>query len=197
MSGGNSPRPLFRELATRELDWKQVSVFQVDERFVPAGDVGRNMRAIAEELVERGPVPRTNLLAMPVERPDSHRAAAEYETALQSALGTPAVLDVVHLGLGTDGHTASLFPGDPALDESVHDVAATALQAGFRRMTLTLPALNRARRVLWFATGVEKAATLAALAGGTLAAPAGQVERSRAVVVTDCTGLTLESRTRR
>jgi 6-phosphogluconolactonase len=185
LSGGTSPRLLFRELAAHKLDWPCVSVFQVDERIAPAGNPARNIGAIAEELVERGHLPRKNLAPMPVEEPFLRRACADYTAALAAAAGSPPVLDVVHLGLGADGHTASLFAGDPAVDEVADDVAVTEPHAGFRRMTLTLPAINRSRRVVWFATGAAKAEVLSALTRGTLAAPAGRVERARAVLVTD------------
>jgi 6-phosphogluconolactonase len=185
LSGGSSPRQMFHELAACQLDWNNIAVFQVDERVAPADDPARNLAAIADELVRHGGLPRQNLFPMPVENQDLQRACAHYELSLQRAAGQPPTLDVVHLGLGADGHTASLFAKDGALEERARDIALTGVQAGFRRMTLTLPAINRARRIVWFVIGAEKSTVLAALTQGRLAAPAGRVERARAVLITD------------
>ncbi|HXZ97610.1 MAG TPA: 6-phosphogluconolactonase, partial [Burkholderiales bacterium] len=104
---------------------------------------------------------------------------------LREIAGSPPVLDLIHLGLGPDGHTASLVPGDPVLDVADKDVAVTALYQGRRRMTLTYPALNRARRILWLITGDDKAAMLARLCNGDTTIPAGRVGQEQAVVLVD------------
>jgi 6-phosphogluconolactonase len=122
---------------------------------------------------------------MPVERPDLDAAAARYALELGMVTGSPAVLDVVHLGLGPDGHTASLLPGDPVLAITDADVATTGVYAGRRRMTLTCPALDRARRILWVITGTGKAQVLARLLAGDRTIPAGRVNADRAVVLVD------------
>jgi 6-phosphogluconolactonase len=123
---------------------------------------------------------------MPVESPDLEAAAAQYALTLQEIAGSPPVLDLAHLGLGPDGHTASLVPGDPVLDVTDADVAATGrAYQGRRRMTLTYPILNRSRRILWLVTGSEKVAMLARLRTGDRSIPAGRVSQDRALVLAD------------
>lgn len=185
LSGGASPVPLFRELAQLDLDWSAVHVFQVDERVVPRGDPARNLTTIEQVLVREGPLPAERLHALPVDADDLAAAAAAYGELLARLAGTPIQLDAIHLGLGADGHTASLFPGDATAQVADRGVAVTGEQAGYRRLTLTYPVLNAARRVVWFATGPGKAAVVQGLAGGTLRAPAGGVNRDGAVLVAD------------
>jgi 6-phosphogluconolactonase/glucosamine-6-phosphate isomerase/deaminase len=122
---------------------------------------------------------------MPVEARDLAAAAARYQRELEAVAGAPAVLDAVHLGLGPDGHTASLVPGDPVLAVDRADVAVTAPYAGRVRMTLTYPALARARAVLWVVTGAEKAPVLPRLVAGDPAIPAGRVRSAHAVLLAD------------
>jgi 6-phosphogluconolactonase len=124
---------------------------------------------------------------MPVHEADLNSAANHYAATLQEVAGKPAVLDLVHLGLGTDGHTASLVPGDPVLEINDADVAVSMLYKGHRRMTLTLPALNRAGRVLWVVAGANKAAILQRLRRGDRSVPAGRVQADRALIVADTT----------
>jgi 6-phosphogluconolactonase len=122
---------------------------------------------------------------MPVEAPDLQAAASLYAATLHGIAGSPPVLDLVHLGLGPDGHTASLVPGDPVLDVDDTDVAVTRLYQGRRRMTLTYPILNRSRRILWVVTGSEKRDMLKRLLNGDASIPAGRVEGERALIVAD------------
>jgi 6-phosphogluconolactonase len=122
---------------------------------------------------------------MPVEFPDVAVAAARYGATLREVAGSPPVLDLVHLGLGPDGHTASLVPGDPVLDVTGADVAVTGVYQGRRRMTLTYPALDRARRILWLVTGGEKASVLARLRKRDPGIPAGRVRQENALVLAD------------
>jgi 6-phosphogluconolactonase len=122
---------------------------------------------------------------MPVESPDLEAATGSYALILQEIAGSPPVLDLVHLGLGPDGHTASLVPGDPVLNITEADVAMTCLYKKRRRMTLTYPALNRARRILWVVTGGEKAGMLLRLRGGDVTIPAGRVSQEHALVLAD------------
>jgi 6-phosphogluconolactonase len=189
VSGGRTPWRMLRALAIEDVPWKDVHVFQVDERVAPAGDPDRNLTHLREALLGRVPLPPDNLHAMPVEhaveKPGLGAAAESYAEALRAVTGTPAVLDVVHLGLGADGHTASLVPGDPVLEMNDADVATTGLHAGRRRMTLTYPVLDRARRILWLVTGVDKAPVLPRLLAGDRAIPAGRVRADRAVLLAD------------
>ena len=122
---------------------------------------------------------------MPVDTGDQESASRQYAATLQQIAGTPPVLDLAHLGLGPDGHTASLVPGDPVLDVTDADVALTGLYQGRRRMTLTYPVLNRARRIVWLVTGREKAEMLARLSGADRSIPAGRINQHPAVVLAD------------
>jgi len=158
---------------------------QVDERIAPAGDADRNLSHLRDSLLDHAPLPRAQVHAMPVEARNLQAAAEQYAADLARIAGTPPVLDLVHLGLGPDGHTASLVPGDPVLDETAGDVALTGIYQGRRRMTLTYPLLNRARRVLWVVTGAEKVAMLNRLLEGDPSIPAGRIRREQALVLAD------------
>ena len=160
------------------LPWESIRVAQVDERIVAADDERRNARALHSALVERGPLSAPHFLAMPVQAVDLAVAAAEY------ALQLPAI-DIVQLGLGEDGHTASLVPGDPLLAETAARVGISIDYQGTRRMTLTFAAINSARRIAWLVTGESKRARLAELLAGAGSSPAGQVRRDGAVVFAD------------
>jgi 6-phosphogluconolactonase len=185
VSGGRTPWQMLRALSAEDVPWREVHVFQADERVASAGDPDRNLTHLRESLLGRVPLPPANLHAMPVEQPDLAAAVGSYARELRSVTGTPAVLDVVHLGLGPDGHTASLVPGDPVLEVMDADVATTGLYAGRSRMTLTFPALDRARRILWVITGAEKAPVLPRLLAGDRVIPAGRVRADRAVALAD------------
>ncbi len=185
VSGGRTPWMMLRALADRDLPWPRVHVLQVDERVAPAGHADRNLTHLRASLLAHAPLPEEQVHAMPVELADPEMAAARYAAMLRALAGTPVVLDLVHLGLGADGHTASLVPGDPALEEAEADVAATGLYQGRRRLTLTYPAIDRARRVLWVVTGGDKAMMLARLCAGDAAIPAGRVRQERALVLAD------------
>src|SRR5262249_23829384 len=123
--------------------------------------------------------------AVPVEAPRRGPAARSYALPLRETVGSPPVLDLIHLGLGPDGHTASLVPGDPVVDVTDADVAPTGVYQGRRRMTLTYPTLNRSRRVLWLVTGSEKAGMLARMRAGDESIPAGRGRQDRAMVLAD------------
>jgi len=184
VSGGHTPWQMLRLLAGEEVPWGGVHVFQVDERLAPAGHPDRNLTHLRESLGQ-APLPFDQLHAMPVEEKDLTVAVARYAGTLQALAGIPPVLDLVHLGLGPDGHTASLVPGDSVPDVTDADVALTGIYQGRRRMTLTYPVLNRARRILWLVTGGEKAGMLARLCAGDESIPAGRVRHDRALVLAD------------
>jgi 6-phosphogluconolactonase len=185
VSGGHTPWIMLRNLAREEVPWDQVHLAQVDERVAPPGHPDRNLTHLQESLLERAPLPREQVYAMPVESADLELAAKQYTATLAKIAGSPPVLDLVHLGLGPDGHTASLVPGDPVLEVNDADVAMTGIYQGRRRMTLTYPTLNRARRILWLVTGGEKAGMLARLREGDPSIPAGRVNQERALVLSD------------
>jgi 6-phosphogluconolactonase len=185
VSGGRTPWQMLRALAAEEMPWYAVHVVQVDERVAPAGDPDRNLTHLRESLLEHAPLPPEHLHAMPVEEADLDAAARDYARTLEKIAGTPPVLDLAHLGLGPDGHTASLIPQDPVLNVGDRDVALTGVYQKRRRMTLTYPALNRSRRILWVVTGAEKEEMLRRLLDGDVSIPAGRIGREKALVLTD------------
>lgn len=184
-SGGTTPWRMLRFLAGEELPWPHVHLFQVDERVAPDGHPDRNLTHLRAILQGTTALPAENLHAMPVAALDLEEAAARYAAELRGVAGDPAVLDLVHLGLGVDGHTASLVTGDPALEVAEADVAVTGPYQGRRRMTLTYPALDRARQILWVATGPDKASALEGLLLRDRAIPAGRVSGERATILAD------------
>ncbi len=175
VSGGRTPWAMFAHLAGK-LPWEKVTIFQVDERVAPDRDPDRNLTHLQRSLPPGG---AADVRAMPVWADDLERAAEEYADAL------PDAFDLVHLGLGPDGHTASLVPGDAVLDVTDRDVALTGLYQERRRMTLTYPTLNRARRILWLVTGADKVDALRRLRDGDTSIPAGRVETGHALVLAD------------
>jgi 6-phosphogluconolactonase len=185
VSGGRTPWLMLRALAEEPVPWPKVHLVQVDERVAPAGDPDRNLTHIRESLLTRVPLPADHVHAMPVEAPDLDAAAEGYARLLQEVADSPPVLDLVHLGLGPDGHTASLVPGDPVLDVTDADVALTRVYQGRRRMTLTYPAINRARRILWLVTGAEKAGPLVRLRAADTSIPAGRIRQGQALLLAD------------
>src|SRR5207249_1186901 len=172
-------------LAKEDLPWDSIHIVQVDERVAPAGHPERNLTHLYESLLEHAPLRREHIYAMPVESAELEAAAERYALTLQQIAGLPPVLDLAHLGLGPDGHTASLVPGDPVLNVTDADVALTQVYQGRRRMTLTYPVLNRSRRIVWLVTGRDKADMLARLFKGDDSIPAGRVRRDRALVLAD------------
>jgi len=185
VSGGRTPWMMLRALAHQDMPWDKVHVVQVDERVAPAGHADRNLTHLHETLLKHAPLSVGHIHAMPVEASDLQAAAAQYAMTLQERAGSPPVLDLVHLGLGPDGHTASLVPGDPVLNVTDADVAVTGIYQGRRRMTLTYPILNRARCILWLVTGSEKAGMLTRLRDGDRSIPAGRIHQAQALVLAD------------
>jgi len=186
VSGGRTPWIMLRDLFSEQnVPWENVHIVQVDERVAPAGHPDRNLTHIQESLREHALIRPEQVHAMPVESADLEQAAKQYSATLTELAGSPPRLDLVHLGLGPDGHTASLVPGDPVLQITNSDVALTGVYQGRRRMTLTYPVINRARRILWLATGSEKQEMLGRLLNGDLSIPAGRISREQAMVIAD------------
>ena len=176
VSGGKTPWAMFDHLASQDLPWESVEVFQVDERIAPAGDPDRNLTHWEARFGHLPVVTR----AMPVEEDDVEAAAGRYAASL------PDRFDVVHLGIGPDGHTASLVPGDPVLDVDDRSVAITgSTYQGRHRMTLTYPALQRTEQLLWLIAGEDKRDALAGMLAGDPAYPASGVVAPRSLIVTD------------
>lgn len=176
VSGGSTPWAMLALLGETGFPWEQAAIYQVDERIAPAGDPARNLTQLERSLPAAG-VARVR--AMPVEEPDLQDAAQRYARAL------PDPFDLIHLGLGPDGHTASLVPGDPVLDVADRDVALTGVYMGHRRMTITYPVLDRARALLWVVTGADKRDALGRLRRHDDSIPAGRVAAGRALVLAD------------
>jgi 6-phosphogluconolactonase len=185
VSGGHAPWQMLRALANEKVPWESVHVVQVDERVAPAGDPDRNLTHLRESLLEHAPLRAEQIHAMPVESADLEVAVKGYATTLREIAGSPPVLDLAHLGLGPDGHTASLVPGDPVLNITDADVALTGVYQNRRRMTLTYPMLNRARRILWLVTGGDKVDALARLRAGDTSIPGGRIQQHQAVLLAD------------
>ncbi len=175
VSGGHTPWAMFAELAQRKLPWEVVRIFQVDERVAPEGAPDRNLTHLRSSLGTA----LAAVVPMPVGESDLEAAAASYAAAL------PERFDLVHLGLGADGHTASLVPGDSVLDVRDRLVAVTGLYQGQRRMTLTYSGLARADRLLWLVAGPDKAGALVSLLGGDRSIPAGRVQAKQSTILAD------------
>jgi len=177
LSGGSGPWEAFRLLAGEDVPWDDVELFQVDERVAPYGDDARNLTHLEESLPSAA---WARMRPMPVESDDLDAAAAEYAALL------PDTLDLAHLGLGPDGHTASLVPGDAVLGVRDRDVALTAGEyQETRRMTLTYPMIDRSRELLWLVTGESKVEPLQKLLAGDPSIPAGRVRAARSLIVAD------------
>jgi 6-phosphogluconolactonase len=185
VSGGQTPWQMLRALADEDVPWQSVDVVQVDERVAPPGDPDRNLTHLRESLLSHAPVRPEQIHAMPVEDRDLDAAARTYAETLGQIAGSPPVLDLAHLGLGPDGHTASLVPGDPVLEVNNVDVALCGVYQGRRRMTLTYPILDRSRSILWLVTGDSKADMLVRLRKGDPSIPAGRVRQDQATVLAD------------
>jgi 6-phosphogluconolactonase len=185
LSGGRTPWRMLHDLRRLRVHWHDLMLFQVDERAVPANDERRNSRQIADLLVGPGALGSAQFHPMPVERHELAAGAEEYARLLCESAGDPPVLDVVVLGLGADGHTASLVPGDRLLEVRDRDVGISIPYQGVPRMTLTFRALDAARHRLWLVTGADKSTALRRLWSGDAGVPAGRVERASSLVFAD------------
>jgi len=185
VSGGHTPWVMLRALAHEQVPWDKLQVFQIDERIAPDEDPDRNLTRLRESLLSHAPLDPDHIHAMPVTSSNIDHAARDYARELERIVGNPPVLDLAHLGMGPDGHTASLVPGDPVLSVEDRDVALTGIYQGRRRMTLTYPILNRSRRILWVITGSEKVAMLPRLRAGDPSIPSGRISRHQALILAD------------
>jgi len=185
VSGGKSPWVMLADLADEDVPWPNVHVFQIDERIAPAGDPDRNYVHLRDSLLQHAPIPERQIYAMPVEEADSEAAAKQYAQTLESVAGKPPVLDLAHLGLGPDGHTASLIPGDPVLNVTDRDIAITGVYQGRNRMTMTYPVINRARKILWLVSGKDKIDSFPKLRAGDTSIPGGRISRRQALLLAD------------
>ncbi len=194
-SGGTTPWLMLRHLAQCDIKWEQVQIFQVDERVALAGDTSRNWTHLCETLLSRVKIPTSQAHPIPVDTTGLKGVADRYAATLSRVAGIPAVLDLVQLGLGADGHTASLVPGDPVLSVTDVDVAVTNPYRGQRRVTLTFPVLNRARSILWVVVGSEKQNALSRLLSEDRSIPAGRVRSTFATVLADSAAMDTPVRT--
>ena len=176
LSGGRSPWRMIAHLFDHDMPWAETTIYQVDERIAPAGDPQRNLSGLLQVLPTGCPA---RVVPMPVEADDLLAASQDYAGAL------PATLDLIQLGLGSDGHTASLVPGDPVLEVTDRDVALTGIYQDRRRMTLTYPRLARSGAILWLVTGAEKQAALASLLGHDPSIPASHVRSAEQILFCD------------
>ncbi|MFI5028657.1 MAG: 6-phosphogluconolactonase [Solirubrobacterales bacterium] len=178
ISGGHTPWAMLAILSDREeMPWSETSLYQVDERVASPGSEDRNLTHTVLALSMEN---QTAIRPMPVTQRDLEAAAREYEESL------PERLDLVHLGLGPDGHTASLVPGDPVLEVGDRRVALTqTAYQGYHRMTLTYPALEAAGQILWLVTGPSKGEALTRLLAGDNSIPAGRVVNERMLILAD------------
>lgn len=179
VSGGRSPKRYFEELSRREVPWDRVTILQVDERVVPEGSPERNL---TDQIASFGDL-EARWLPLPVSAHEDPKALKAFVEDLREDAGNPPVIDVIHLGLGDDGHTASLVPGDPVLDEKHHVLAHTGLYNGTRRLTLTEPVLSRARLVLWLVSGSNKAEPVKKLLAGDPSIPGSLVRAARQILI--------------
>jgi 6-phosphogluconolactonase len=189
LAGGATPEPAYRALAGdagKEIDWARVHVFWGDERFVPHDDARSNYRMAREMLLDHVPCPAANVHPMPTHHANPESAAREYEAALRDFFGEgPPRFDLIHLGVGSDGHVASLFPGSPAVRETTRWVVPSDAPDGSPRLTLTLPVLTEAARIHFIVTGAGKARAVHAVLAGSADGkdlPAAQVQAAGAHV---------------
>ncbi len=182
LSGGSTPAPMLRALGRMQVRWNATHIVQVDERVAPDGHSDRNWTMISDNLLAEADIPDALLHPMPVTTDDLEAAAGTYAALLQTVCGVPPIADVVHLGIGADGHTASLVPGDPVLRVRNRWVATAGPYQGRPRMTLTYPTINAARLLVWQVTGAEKAAALRQGLQGS-GVPASRIRRRDVVVV--------------
>lgn len=181
-SGGSTPAPMLRQLGAMDLNWNATHIVQVDERVAPDGHPDRNWTMITDSLVKTTGISESLLHPMPVTDDDLEAAAERYATLLTRLCGVPPAADVVHLGIGGDGHTASLVPGDPVLEVDDRWVALAGPYQGRQRMSFTYPTINAGGLLVWQVTGADKADALREGLQGT-DVPASKVRRTDVWVI--------------
>lgn len=179
LSGGKTPVAMLGDLATMEMDWTRTEIFQVDERVAPEGDDVRNLTHLRQALFSRP----ARITPMPVNEEDLDEAADHYAQLL------PEAFDLVHLGIGPDGHCASLVPDDPVLLVTDRSVALSNTYQGTRRMTLTYPVLKEARQLLWLVSGADKRDALDKLLAEDPSIPAGRVRARASLIMADAAAM--------
>lgn len=185
ISGGRTPWAMIKALAQEDLPWEKVFLFQVDERIAPDAHPDRNLTQLFKAIEGSKLVLRLNIFPMRVNAEDLEEACEEYENHIKRMTGN-GKLDLVHLGIGTDGHTASLVPNDPVLEIKDQGVAVTNTEyQGRKRMTLTYPLINQAEKILWVITGAEKAEMLNRLLHLDPSIPAGKIDQQHAILLTE------------
>lgn len=184
LSGGSTPQPVFEELAGRDLPWDKVTIFQVDERLVPLDSPHRNLSMLLQAL---GHLP-VRFVSLPIDldpEEPMESAIEAFVSEFEEIAGSPPVLDLVHLGLGDDGHTASLIPDDPVSDDTINTVGISGEYQGTHRLTLTRPVLDRARLTVWLVRGANKRDALRRLLDGDTSIPAGRLVPQQSIIVAD------------
>ena len=185
VSGGHTPWLMLRALAGLEVPWEKLHLVQVDERVAPRDIPIATSLTCAKACSNGFLCAPIKSHTMPVESPDLEAGAQTYCRTLAEIAGFPPILDLVHLGLGPDGHTASLVPGDAVLNVTDAEVALTGVYQGRRRMTLTYPVINRSRRILWLVTGNDKAGPLVRLCDADPSIPAGRIRQDQSLLLAD------------
>jgi len=189
VSGGSTPRRMLQLLSERDdLDWSRTHLFQVDERVAPDGDSDRNATMLDTELLTESFLERhtpAGIHLMPVTADDLDEACSGYASLIDRTTGSPAVFDVIQLGMGSDGHTASLIPDDPILGIDDRDVAMSELYQGRTRMSLTWPVLDRAKQLLWVIGGESKVDAVEQFLSNDPSIPATLPTQARALVLLD------------
>jgi 6-phosphogluconolactonase len=185
VSGGSNPWQILRVLVKENVPWNKFHLVQVDERVAPSGHADRDLTHLRECFFTNAMISKDHIYAMPVESSDLDSAAKQYAVLLSKIAGKIPALDLVLLGLGADGHTASLIPGDPVLQMEDSDVGITGVYLGRKRMTLTYPIINRAQNILWVVTGAAKAPMLKRMLNADPSIPAGLICQDNAYVLAD------------
>ena len=185
ISGGKTPWQMLKILAKAKLRWEKVFLFQVDERVAPDGNEERNLTQLFKSIEGSGIMTRINVFPMHVISENLEEETKAYAEAIEK-VAENGELDLIHLGMGSDGHTASLIPGDSVCEVAGAAIAMTTQPyQGRMRMTMTYPLINRAKEILWLVTGEEKAEMLQRLLQQDPSIPAGKVNPTHATIFAD------------